>query len=168
VVGPVQSAVGWHLIEVLDRRRRGVPSLATLRPRIIDWLRFEETNRLRERLESTARIELAIEPSTGAPPAGEVQAPADRPPPAARPRPEVTAPAPAPAPPQIAAVPPPAPALAPASASAPAPSAAADVTPTPPRAPRTRPDFPVPMGPGGIAGAAARQPSDSSGSGRTP
>ncbi|MBI3438161.1 MAG: peptidylprolyl isomerase, partial [Proteobacteria bacterium] len=65
LVGPVQVDGKWELIRVEDRRERGVPSLETLRPRIIDWLRFQEITQLQERLERNARIERLREPEQG-------------------------------------------------------------------------------------------------------
>ncbi|MGE0044541.1 MAG: peptidylprolyl isomerase [Hyphomonadaceae bacterium] len=76
VVGPVQSDAGWHLVQVLDRRQRGAPSLAALRPQIEEFQRFEEASRLRERLEATARIEVAAERPAGVAPEGGVTEPA--------------------------------------------------------------------------------------------
>lgn len=80
VGGPVRSEVGWHLIRLEDRRAKGVPSMETLRPQIIQWLLFQETQRLRERLESEARIERLRAPDGGVEPGGAVQPPDDRPP----------------------------------------------------------------------------------------
>lgn len=90
--GPVQIDQTWHLIRVEDRRERGVPSLETLRPRIIEWLRFEEISQLQERLERDARIERLREQDVGVEPGGDIAAPADSPdsdapPPAAAPAP---------------------------------------------------------------------------------
>jgi peptidyl-prolyl cis-trans isomerase C len=77
VIGPLQIDNTWHLFRVDDRRERGVPSLETLRPRIVDWLRFQEITQLQERLERDARIERLREPDTTMAPAGEVTAPPD-------------------------------------------------------------------------------------------
>jgi len=79
VAGPVQIDSFWHLIKVEDRRERGVPSLETLRPQIVQWLMFEETQRLRDRLERDARIERLREPDTSNEPAGDAEAPAAAP-----------------------------------------------------------------------------------------
>ncbi|MGE0830754.1 MAG: peptidylprolyl isomerase, partial [Hyphomonadaceae bacterium] len=79
VAGPVQSTVGWHLLQIVDRRQRGAPSLAQLREQIVEWQRWQETNRLRERLEGTARIEIAAERTVGVEGAGDAQEPPDRP-----------------------------------------------------------------------------------------
>lgn len=126
VGGPVRSEVGWHLIRLEDRRTQGVPSLETLRPQIIQWLLFQETQRLRERLESEARIERLRAPDGGVEPGGEVQPPASQPEP-------------------------PAPADGPAvAAAAPIPAPGAEVTGGSQRQP---PPFPFPMGPGGVYGA---------------
>ncbi|MET0182290.1 MAG: peptidyl-prolyl cis-trans isomerase, partial [Caulobacterales bacterium] len=131
VGGPVRTDVGWHLIRVEDRRERGVPSLEELRPQIINWMLFQESQQLRERLEKDARIERLREPDGGVEePGGEVTAPASAPPEGAD--------APADAPPAAVA------GAAPAT-----PPAAGAVTP----GRRTPPPFPFPMGPGGVYGA---------------
>ncbi|MDX2236472.1 MAG: peptidylprolyl isomerase [Hyphomonadaceae bacterium] len=77
--GPVRSEVGWHLVLLEDRRERGQPSFADLRDQMVDWLRFQETNRLRARLEGRARVELRSAPEPGMAPAGDVTAPEDAP-----------------------------------------------------------------------------------------
>jgi peptidyl-prolyl cis-trans isomerase C len=77
LVGPIQIDNTWHLVRVEDRRERGVPSLETLRPRIVEWLRFQEISRLQERLERDARIERLREPEVALEPSDEVTAPAD-------------------------------------------------------------------------------------------
>jgi peptidyl-prolyl cis-trans isomerase C len=77
LVGPVQIDGKWDLIRVEDRRERGVPSLETLRPRIIDWLRFQEITQLQERLERNARIERLREPEQGMAPTPQTPAPPD-------------------------------------------------------------------------------------------
>jgi len=77
LLGPIQVDNTWHLVRVEDRRERGVPSLETLRPRIIDWLRFQEITQLQERLERDARIERLREPDNSMEPGGEVTAPPD-------------------------------------------------------------------------------------------
>lgn len=77
VIGPLQLENTWHLVRIEDRRERGVPSLETLRPRIIQWLRFREISQLQERLEAGARIERLRAQEEGMEPGGEVTAPAD-------------------------------------------------------------------------------------------
>jgi peptidyl-prolyl cis-trans isomerase C len=127
--GPVRSDVGWHLLRVDDRRQRGVPSLETLRPQIVNWLLFQETQQLRERLEADARIERLRTREDGdagvEAPGGEVT-----PPEAAPPAAEPSAPPPA--------------AVAVAEPQRPAEAA--------PTGQRTPPPFPFPMGPGGVFG----------------
>lgn len=96
LIGPLQVENTWQLIRVEDRRERGVPSLEQLRPRIIDWLRFQEISQLQDRLERDARIERLREPdaSQAHEPSGEVTAPADATPEPQRPpsTPDATAP----------------------------------------------------------------------------
>jgi peptidyl-prolyl cis-trans isomerase C len=77
LLGPIQFESAWHLVRIEDRRERGVPSLETLRPRIVDWLRFQEITQLQERLERDARIERLRESEVGLDPGEEVTAPAD-------------------------------------------------------------------------------------------
>ena len=77
VVGPIEFENRWHVVRLEDRRERGVPSLEELRPRIVDWLRFQEITRLHERLERDARIERLREPEVALDPGEETPAPAD-------------------------------------------------------------------------------------------
>lgn len=76
IAGPIRIDTTWHLFKIVDRRERGVPSLETLRPQIVQWLLFEETQRLRDRLERDARIERLRE-SDALPDPGVVSAPDD-------------------------------------------------------------------------------------------
>ena len=96
LVGPVQIDGKWELIRVDDRRERGVPSLETLRPRIVDWLRFQEITQLQERLERNARIERLREPEQGVAATPQTPAPPDAsrtpPAPSAHAAPDVTGP----------------------------------------------------------------------------
>jgi peptidyl-prolyl cis-trans isomerase C len=77
LIGPIQLENEWHIFQLLDRRARGVQSLETLRPRIIDWLRYQEVTQLEERLARDARIERLRQPEEGVEPGGEVTAPED-------------------------------------------------------------------------------------------
>ena len=91
LLGPLEIEGHWLILQLVDRRARGVPSLETLRPRIIDWLRYQEISQLDERLARDARIERLRQPEAGAEAEGEVTEPGEaRPAPAVRP----TAPAP--------------------------------------------------------------------------
>jgi peptidyl-prolyl cis-trans isomerase C len=65
VFGPLQLPSGWHLFRLEDRRSAGAPSLETLRPQIINWLRYREISQLNERLAGDARIERLREPEAG-------------------------------------------------------------------------------------------------------
>lgn len=148
--GPVRTDVGWHLIRVEDRREQGVPSLEQLRPQIINWLLFQETQGLRERLEKNATIERTREREDAGveEPGGEVTAPAEAP----------REPTPAPA---EGAAPLPSAPPTPGSAIPAPPAVVADG----PRS-RTPPPFPFPMGPGGVYGVP--NPPAPSASGATP
>jgi peptidyl-prolyl cis-trans isomerase C len=110
VAGPIEYNGTWHVIRVEDVRERGVPSLETLRPRIVDWLRFQEISQLHERLARDARIERLREPEVAMEPGGDVDAPADAAP-----------------------------------------------TPVRPEAAPGAPEFPFPMGPGGVYSAPQQQ-----------
>jgi peptidyl-prolyl cis-trans isomerase C len=100
VMGPVQIGETWHLIRVDDIRERGAPSLESLRPRIIEWLRFQEISQLQDRLAADARIERLREPEVGMEPEGELTVPADATAPVGEATPQEEAPRPgAPAPP---------------------------------------------------------------------
>lgn len=77
LIGPIEAEGHWYIYQVLDRRTRGVPSLETLRPRIIDWLRYQEITQLDERLARDARVERLRQPEEGMEPTGEVTAPDD-------------------------------------------------------------------------------------------
>ena len=79
IIGPVQTTAGWHLVHVQDRRQRGAASVAALRERIAQWARWDETNKLREKLAAGARIEIAADPPAGIVPDSRQGAPADRP-----------------------------------------------------------------------------------------
>jgi hypothetical protein len=85
LIGPLEAEGRWYIYQVLDRRTRGVPSLETLRPRIIDWLRYQEITQLDERLARDARVERLRQPEEGVEPGGEVTAPADAEPTPVRP-----------------------------------------------------------------------------------
>lgn len=90
IIGPIQLPTGWHVFRIEDRRAVGVPSLETLRPRIIDWLRYQEITQLNERLARDTRIERLREPDETLAPTDEVTAPADASP--ERPAPQRPAP----------------------------------------------------------------------------
>lgn len=77
LLGPLQIGDTWHLVRIDDIRERGAPSLESLRPRIIEWLRFQEISQLQDRLATDARIERLREPDTSMAPEGEVTVPAD-------------------------------------------------------------------------------------------
>jgi peptidyl-prolyl cis-trans isomerase C len=88
LIGPIEIDGTWHVFRLEDRRTRGVPSLETLRPRIVDWLRYQEITQLDERLQRDARIERLREPEESIEPGGEVTAPADAEPTPVRPAPD--------------------------------------------------------------------------------
>lgn len=59
--GPIQTSQGWHIIKVDERREEAPPSIESLRPRIEQWLMFEETRRIVDKLKKQARIERFME-----------------------------------------------------------------------------------------------------------
>jgi peptidyl-prolyl cis-trans isomerase C len=61
VGGPVEAWDRWQLVRLEDRRESGVPSMESLRPGIVTWLRYEGAMRLQEKLAKEARIERAHE-----------------------------------------------------------------------------------------------------------
>jgi peptidyl-prolyl cis-trans isomerase C len=75
LIGPIELPTGWHILRLEDRRVRGAPSLEALRPRIIDWLRYQEILQLDERLSRDARIERRRQAGAGA--NSDAVAPAD-------------------------------------------------------------------------------------------
>jgi peptidyl-prolyl cis-trans isomerase C len=90
IVGPMELSGSWHIFRIEDRRTRGVPSLETLRPRIVNWLRYQEITQLDERLQRDARIERLREQVEVVEPGGDVTAPADAEPPPLRPAPDAS------------------------------------------------------------------------------
>jgi peptidyl-prolyl cis-trans isomerase C len=65
VAGPFQTTAGWNLLKVEERREEAPPSIESLRPKIEQWLMFEEQRRLVEKLKTQARIERIIEQTGG-------------------------------------------------------------------------------------------------------
>jgi peptidyl-prolyl cis-trans isomerase C len=61
IAGPIQTTQGWHIIKIEERREEAPPSIESLRPRIEQWLMFEETRRIVEKLKSQSRIERFME-----------------------------------------------------------------------------------------------------------
>lgn len=80
LLGPLQVDGAWHVIRLEDRRDGPLPSLETLRPRIVNWMRFQEISRLQEELERGARIVRVRErEDRGMEPTGEAIEPGDAP-----------------------------------------------------------------------------------------
>jgi peptidyl-prolyl cis-trans isomerase C len=92
VIGPIQVGDTWHLFRVDDIRERGSPSMASLTPQIINWLRYQEVMQLQDRLERDARIERLREPDTSMAPTEDTPAPADATPEEEAPPPATEAP----------------------------------------------------------------------------
>lgn len=93
LIGPIEVNNRWLLIRLDDRRTIGAPSLEELRPRIVNWLRFQEITQLQERLERDARIERVRQREIAMEPGEDVVAPADaEPAPPVRPAPDAALP----------------------------------------------------------------------------
>ena len=94
LIGPIEFDNAWHVIRLEDLREGQLPSLETLRPRIVNWMRFQEISTLHEELERGARIvRLREREARGMEPGGEVTEPGDATP---APTPGPVAPRPAP------------------------------------------------------------------------
>lgn len=95
ILGPLKTDEGWQILRIDERRETSPPSLDLLRPKIVEWLMFDEQRQLVEKLRRSARIEQLIEsaPSAGAPGSGTADSAA----------PAEPAPGPPSAPPGIAA-----------------------------------------------------------------
>jgi len=63
VVGPVETASGWHVLYIVDRRAPEGPPFEEMRGSIIRFLTFETISNLVDHLREEARIEL-IDPET--------------------------------------------------------------------------------------------------------
>jgi peptidyl-prolyl cis-trans isomerase C len=117
VAGPVQSDDGWHLIKIEERRDASPPSMESMRPKIVQWLMFEEQRRIVERLKQNARIARITEQPGGVSAGKGMPAPDSAPTDVPEPpqdQPQAAAP-PAAAPPAPAIKMPPAPADAPSA-----------------------------------------------------
>ena len=97
ILGPIKTDEGWQILRIDERRETAPPSLDLLRPKIVEWLMFDEQRQLVEKLRRSARIEKLIDtpPSIGAP--GSADAPGSEPavaasPPIAQPEPMPPAP----------------------------------------------------------------------------
>lgn len=105
--GPVKTDKGWHLVKIEERRDASPPSMEEMRPKIVQWLMFEEQRRVVDKLKGSARIAriteqpngITAKPSLPAPeaaPDAPPEAP-PAPPPEATPPPQASAPAAPPA-----------------------------------------------------------------------
>ncbi len=123
VGGPLKTEQGWHLVKIEERRDASPPSMEEMRPKIVQWLMFEEQRRIVEKLKTNARIaRITEQPNAAIAPRRDLPAPDEAPEaPAAQPSPAT--------PPAATAIPNPAPAP---SAPAPRPPAVAAAPTTPP------------------------------------
>jgi peptidyl-prolyl cis-trans isomerase C len=76
MAGPIQTSVGWVIIKVDERREEAAPSMESMRPRIEQYLMFQETRRIADKLKKQSRIERFIEEGgrVASGPAGSSQA----------------------------------------------------------------------------------------------
>lgn len=65
ITGPIQTGATWQLFRIEERREADVQSLDSMRPRIEQWLMFEELRRVVDKLKVQARIERVIEEDRG-------------------------------------------------------------------------------------------------------
>lgn len=61
MAGPIQTSSGWVIIKIEERREEAPPSLEGMRPRIEQYLMFQETRRIADKLKKQSRIERFIE-----------------------------------------------------------------------------------------------------------
>ncbi len=62
---PFQTEFGWHILQVVDRRREPPPSLETLRPNIVRFYTFDQLESLIDGLRQQAVIERIPLPEAG-------------------------------------------------------------------------------------------------------
>jgi peptidyl-prolyl cis-trans isomerase C len=127
VGGPAQTDQGWHLLKIEERRDAAPPTFEEMRPKIVQWLMFDEQRRVVEKLKSNARIARITDQPGGGQPGGGLAA---RP---GLPAPEAAPPEDTPAPPL--ATPPAAPSAAPPAAAPRQPAASGGAAPAPARRP---------------------------------
>lgn len=58
---PFETEAGWHLARIVDRRTTPTPSLDALRPDIINFLTFDEIQKLLQKLRTQAEIEVLVD-----------------------------------------------------------------------------------------------------------
>jgi peptidyl-prolyl cis-trans isomerase C len=144
--GPVKTEQGWHLVKIEERRDASPPTMEEMRPKIVQWLMFEEQRRIVEKLKGNARIARITEQPGGfsakrelpAPEAAPDEQPEAPPPTATAPPPAVTITPPAKKPPSGAV------AQAPTNPALPPPITFAPPAGVPPPAPTTTTPSPQP------------------------
>lgn len=67
VIGPVETANGWAVLRIEDRRAETPPTLEQARPVIVRYLTYEGVRQLLEQLRSKAKVEIEIDPPQSAP-----------------------------------------------------------------------------------------------------
>jgi peptidyl-prolyl cis-trans isomerase C len=63
-IGPIKSAFGWHIAEILDRRPAAQPSFESLRPEIINFMTFKAIQDLLLELQDNAEIVVVEDENT--------------------------------------------------------------------------------------------------------
>jgi peptidyl-prolyl cis-trans isomerase C len=56
IVGPVETELGWHILSIEDRRPEERPSFEELRPRLVQFMTFDEIQRLIDMLRARAQV----------------------------------------------------------------------------------------------------------------
>jgi peptidyl-prolyl cis-trans isomerase C len=73
VSDPVQTAEGWRLIKIDERRDPAPPSLESMRPQIERYLLWDEVQKLLEKLRKKGKIERLVDPPELASPTAPVK-----------------------------------------------------------------------------------------------
>ena len=58
VSSPVETKDGWHIVQMLKRRRAPQPKLSEMRESIIDFMTYDEVNSLLSKLRKESTIKL--------------------------------------------------------------------------------------------------------------
>lgn len=74
VVGPIQTATGWAVLKVEDRRIETPPTLEQARPQIVRYLTYEGVRQLLEQLRGKAEVEIALDGAKTPPSAAKAAA----------------------------------------------------------------------------------------------
>jgi peptidyl-prolyl cis-trans isomerase C len=56
LVGPVESELGWHVLKVEDRRPEQIPAFEEMRPRLVQFMTFDEIQRQIDMLRARSEV----------------------------------------------------------------------------------------------------------------